>query len=144
MPARGCGWLCSSSTQPYSQNIKAYDEYSTLLLLTTGVVRRGADSFLKMMLRRRKERFKFVREIQAAVKIKIAREIHVLLPATSVMHGYCISSKIVSFYRGPVYFVKFFRFCNRSTFVCIWQLLSNYELIRFESFVSRFLTQLCY
>ena len=88
----------SSSTQPYSQNIKAYDEYSTLLLLTTtGVVRRGADSFLKMMLRRRKERFKFVREIQATVKIKIAREIHVL-PATSVMHDYYISSKIVTFY----------------------------------------------
>ena len=32
-------------------------------------------------------------------------------------------------------------YCN--TFVCIWQLVSNYGLIRFESFVSRFLTQLC-
>jgi len=38
---------------------------------------------------------------------------------------------------------KFFDFDYCSIFVCIWQLVSNYGLIRFKSFVSRFLTQLC-
>ena len=36
----------------------------------------------------------------------------------------------------------FFGFGYCSIFICIWQLVSNYGLIRIESFVSRFLTQL--
>jgi hypothetical protein len=41
----GRGWLCSSSTQPYRQNIKAYDEYSTLL--TTGSGAEGGSQLFK-------------------------------------------------------------------------------------------------
>jgi hypothetical protein len=44
------------------------------------------------MMRRWKEGFKFVREIQAAVKMKIAREIHVL-PATSVCRIIALGAK---------------------------------------------------
>ena len=39
--------------------------------------------------------------------------------------------------------MKIFRFGYCSTFVVIWQLIFNYELIRFKRFISSFTVELC-
>jgi len=44
---------------------------------------------------------------------------------------------------GFVQFTKFFGFQYYSTFVFIWQTLSNHKVTRFKRFVSRFTDKLC-
>jgi len=46
-------------------------------------------------------------------------------------------------YLGLVYFQKILQNRNSSTFVCIWQILFNYGLIRLKRFISSIPTKLC-
>ena len=56
-------------------------------------------------------------------------------------HHACIYSSYTEY--GCIYLVNFFGFGYYITFVCIWQLVSNYRLIRLKRFISSFTTKLC-
>ena len=45
--------------------------------------------------------------------------------------------KLAITYQGLVYFQKILQNMNNSTFVCIWQILSNHRLTRLKRFVSQ-------